>query len=161
MHRFAPTSAILDSVPESPAETMAAAAEQAVATGAERFDVALDYSIESIKEVDRILDRQHQQIPRGLSRLLQKSPPESAIQTSARIWGAYLGEVIRRQWGGEWSVAETGPYEGSFILSLFDGDFQMCPPAKAYKRLKNGSGDNIWTYLAALNQMLADRGGSC
>lgn len=136
---------------------MAACAEQAVATALERFEVTLDYSIESIKDLDRILDRQHQQIPRGLSRLTQKGPPESTIQASARVWGGYLGEVIRRQWGGQWSLAEEGAYEGSHILSVLEGEVQMCPQSKAYKRLKNGSGDNIWKYLAVLNDMIAKR----
>lgn len=136
---------------------MAACAEQAVATARDRFEITLDYSIESIKDLDRILDRQHQQIPRGLSRLTQKGPPESIVQESARIWGAYLGEVIRKQWGGEWRLAEEGAYEGSYILAVLEGEVVMCPPSKAYKRLKNGSGDNIWKYLSVLNEMIAKR----
>ncbi len=136
---------------------MAACAEQAVATALDRFEVTLDYSVNSIKEVDRILDRQHQQVPRGLSRLLQKGPSEEVIHASARVWGAYLGEVARRQWGGEWSVPDSGPYAGAFVLSLLGGEVQLCPAAKAYKRLKNGAGDNIWSYLAALNKLVAQR----
>ena len=110
------------------AGVMAACAAEAVGLARERFAVDLDYSIASVKHLDRILDRLHRQIPRGLNRLIRKAPPEDVVRSSGQVWGAYLGEVIRKQWGGAWSVAEDGPFVGLYALTV--GGRQLSPPAR-------------------------------
>ncbi|MBI1358225.1 MAG: hypothetical protein GC160_28150 [Acidobacteria bacterium] len=135
-----------------PAAAMAACAEEAVATARSRFDVELDYSLESVKALDRLMDRQHRQIPQGLSRLIRKGPTDETLRIYSQLWGAYLGEVIRRLWGGEWSRPDDGIFAGLYVLTVRDN--QLAPAAKAHKRLTNGAEDNVWSYLAVLHELL-------
>lgn len=51
----------------------------------------LDYSAQSLWSVDRMID--------GIRR---EAPPPDAVQLVLRGFGAYAGEVIIRQAGGEW-----------------------------------------------------------
>src|SRR5919108_5361589 len=76
-------------------EMMRAHAEQAVAT-ARAHRVSLDYSEASLEKLEEILA--------GLCREMPRSKPSGEqIEQACRIWGGYLGEVVRRRWGGEWS----------------------------------------------------------
>lgn len=70
----------------------------------------------------------------------------------SKIWGGYIGEVIRRKWGGNWST-ENEAYPGELTLKIFDNN--IFPPSKVYKRLTNGSGDNIWFYYQVLSDGFA------
>ena len=55
----------------------------------------LDFSEESIRIVDEILEIYHSSIPRGfIARLIKKAPSEEKITQVAKIWGGYIGEVI-------------------------------------------------------------------
>ncbi|MEV8122945.1 hypothetical protein AB0P07_02285 [Streptomyces sp. NPDC085944] len=66
-------------------------AADAVATMREGARLRLDYSAESLWRVDRVID--------GIRR---EGPPYAAVEAALRGLGAYAGEVIVRQSGGEW-----------------------------------------------------------
>ncbi|WP_134654444.1 hypothetical protein [Streptomyces sp. H23] len=66
-------------------------AADAVSTMREGARLRLDYSAESLWRVDRVID--------GIRR---EAPPYAAVETALRGLGAYAGEVIVRQSGGEW-----------------------------------------------------------
>jgi hypothetical protein len=86
------------------AEMMQAHAEEAVAT-ARAYRIPLDYSEASLEKLEEILGQ--------LCREMPSSKPSSAqVEEACKIWGGYLGEVVRRRWGGEWTL-ETYP-GGSF-----------------------------------------------
>lgn len=106
----------------------------------------LDFSEESIRIVDEILEMYHSSIPRGfITKLIKKTPSEEKISQVAKIWGGYIGEVIRKNVGGIWSIEEN-----TIILTI--RDTQIFPPAKAYMRIKNGSEENVWHYYQVLKQ---------
>lgn len=65
----------------------------------------------------------------------------------AKTWGGYIGEVLRRNIGGEWSIENN-----TIILSI--KDTKLFPPAKAYRRRKNGSEDNVFNYYQTMKQDL-------
>jgi hypothetical protein len=86
-------------------------AEIAVATGRQSDNQELDFSTESLKKVDYILVR-----------VLSKTSDadrEETIATAGLIYGAYVGEVIRKHHGGgEWSEGKDGTGPGADDLSL-------------------------------------------
>jgi hypothetical protein len=136
-------------------DVMQAYAQDAVDLARERFSIDLDYSEGSIKDVESILTTMYYALPTGLlSRLLRRRPADEQIWQMAKMWGGYVGEVMRRQWGGEWTSA-TEAMPGTVITLCIHGS-DIYPPAKVYKRLVNGSEDSVWFYYQVLKQELAD-----
>ncbi|AXL90559.1 hypothetical protein C4J65_21400 [Streptomyces sp. CB09001] len=66
-------------------------AADAVATMREGARLRLDYSAQSLWRVDRMIDG-----------IRAEEAPYAAVETELRGLGAYAGEVIVRQAGGEW-----------------------------------------------------------
>jgi hypothetical protein len=57
--------------------------------------------------------------------------------------GSYIGEVVRRQVGGEWLSDESGP-DGEINVTLELPGGTLCwPIERAMKRFYNGSEDGI------------------
>lgn len=137
---------------EDLAQMMQAYAEQAVAA-ARQFQVQLDYSEESLQQVESILGRLQEPIP-GEMRGAASSPAPSDAETEDRckVWGGYLGEVVRRRWGGEW-VLETYPGGNFLTVALSAPGGTVFPSMKIYRRLSQGAGENVWTFYC----MMRDR----
>ncbi|WP_193776550.1 hypothetical protein [Streptomyces sp. E2N166] len=66
-------------------------AADAVATMREGARLRLDYSAQSLWRVDRVIDG-----------IRSEGAPYAAVENALRGLGAYAGEVIVRQSGGEW-----------------------------------------------------------
>jgi hypothetical protein len=131
------------------ADMMTAYAQDAV-DHARANGVALDYSLDSAKQVEKLLATLYAAIPRGtLSRIFKRGPSDEDITAMSKMYGGYVGEVIRRARGGEWTFdKEISP--GHTVISLRDGDKSIFPPAKVYKRLVNGAEDNVADYVQVL-----------
>jgi hypothetical protein len=129
-----------------PNEVVEAFAQDAVADAKAQFNLTLDYSPASVEHLERIVAAKYEE-------LQDKPVLPIQMETLSKVWGAYLGEVIRRQRGGKWSTAKTGPYAGLCILQ--SGEDQICPLAKVYKRLTNGEEDNLFHY----SQVILQRAG--
>ncbi|MBR0751504.1 hypothetical protein JQ604_04850 [Bradyrhizobium jicamae] len=106
-----------------------------------------DFTLESLKHVDRFFE---EQVSNGLPRpggLLSQ-------ELGARLFalGAYVGEVIRRQNGGEWQGNDSDPQaEINIAVRLNDGTV-LWPVQRVMKRFKNGTEDSIWAYGATLSR---------
>jgi hypothetical protein len=133
------------------ADVMQAYAQDAVDFARDQFQVNLDFSENSIEQVEKILATLHNTLPKGvLGKLFKRRPSQEQIGEMAKGWGGYVGEVIRQHWGGEWTT-ETAAYPGKVItLRVLDSD--IFPIAKVYKRLTNGTEDNVWHYYQVLKQ---------
>jgi hypothetical protein len=128
---------------------MQAYAEDAVDFARDRFNVGLDFTESSLESVEQILGTLHDALPRTmLAKLLRRGPSRDEVWQMAKVWGGYLGEVIRHHWGGEWTT-ETDAYPGTVITLRVRGT-DVFPPAKVHKRLTNGPEDNIWFYYQVL-----------
>lgn len=134
-------------------DMMKAYSLDAVDLAQKQFACALDYSVASVRDLERILKIQHAALPKGWRRYFQKGPSEDTLRTFSKIWGGYLGEVIRREWGGEWQVLQAGPFQGA--VGLVVKDQQLVPSARVYKRLTMGfeNGD-VWGYINMLRSSL-------
>ncbi len=132
------------------ADMMAAYAQDAIDHASRTCAITLDYSPESVKQVEGVLEKLYAEIPRGFfARLLRKGPSQDDIATICKMYGGYVGEVIRRTGGGEWAL-DTEVSPGETVISLRKGEGCIFPPAKIHKRLLNGPEDNVWIYFQVL-----------
>ena len=125
-------------------------AEQAVRLGRE-FEIKLDYSERSLEEVERLLARFHDE--------LTSANPGSKLEEMSKIWGGYLGEVVRRRFGGEWSI-DKYPAGDFLIVSLNVNGARLFPSMKVHKRLTEGSSENIWSFYQAVRAKLEAQPGA-
>jgi hypothetical protein len=120
-------------------------AEQAVQKARE-FNTQLDYSENSLMEVEVILAQLALQLPEG-----------DAAGETCKMWGSYLGEVVRRRFGGEWSV-ETYPGKQFATLTLSIGGNKLFPTMKVHRRLTQGEDDNVWLFYKMIKARLETAG---
>lgn len=120
-----------------------AAAEQ-IARALSQSGYRADFSLESLRQVDRFFDEHAangQPKPGGLL----------SEQLGARLFaiGAYVGEVIRRQNGGQWQGDDNDPQAEINIAVRLKTGAILWPVQRVMKRFKNGAEDGIWIYGAA------------
>src|SRR2546422_9058183 len=78
-----------------------AAAQEAVDFTRQHLQLTLDYSDKSVQEVEDILARFHDDLPRGVfQRLFRSAPPPEKISQTVVEFGSYVGEVLRRRLSG-------------------------------------------------------------
>lgn len=133
-------------------DMMVAYAEDAVDMARANFQVELDYSERSVQRVERCLAQLHSTIPKGFfGKMLGRGPSPEQIETVAKMFGAYVGEVFRRHYGGEW-VVEPAPGAPGPVVTLVHPNGRFFPPAKVHKRIANGDEDNVWHYYQVLTR---------
>lgn len=127
-------------------DMMVAYAQDAVDHAQSSSGVSLDYSLDSIRSVEEILEKLHAGLSRGFwAKLLGKGPTQQDVDQVSKMYGGYMGEVFRRAGGGEWML-DTEIVPGQNTLCLQNGDQRIWPVAKAHKRITNGSADDVWVY---------------
>ena len=105
------------------------------------FDWEFDYSEESIRMLEEMIDRPFADWrPWRSGKVAKKNLP------IASLVGAYLGEVMIRHVGGHWGWM---PDFDVAAVQLPSGTWTS-PPAKAQKRFLNGKEDDLVFYYEAL-----------
>jgi hypothetical protein len=104
-----------------------------------------NFSLNSLKEIDRFFD---EHAPDG------KARPGGLLShdLGPRIFalGAYVGEVIRRQAGGQWEGDDNDPdAEVNLAVRLKSGAV-LWPVQRVMKRYRNGAEDGIYIYGLAI-----------
>jgi hypothetical protein len=120
-------------------------AEQAV-VAAREFEAKLDYSERSLRDLEAIL-----------ARLAQAKAAEDLTET-CKMWGSYLGEVVRRRFGGDWSI-ETYPGKQFATLTLNVDGNKLFPTMKVHRRLTHGADDNVWSFYEMVKARLERASG--
>ena len=101
-----------------------------------------DFSINSLKEIDRFFDEQN--TPDGI---INRNRGQILFAL-----GAYIGEVIISVCGGEWLTDDNDPQgEVNIAVRLKDGNI-IFPVQRAMKRYMNGKEDSIYDYGYILSQ---------
>ena len=132
---------------------MLSAANSAVEHARKYWSTELDFSPHSVEDVELILARMHESIPRKLyQKLYKRGPSPEQMATLSLAYGAYLGEVIRRQFGGTWNKQEVNGEPA--IALVFNPQTKIFPPSKVWNRLNSGEEDNIWRFYQLLSEML-------
>ncbi|HEV8320016.1 MAG TPA: hypothetical protein VG389_00270 [Myxococcota bacterium] len=133
-------------------DIMAAYALDAVDHANTRFHIDLDFSVESVHDVEGILRVLYDDRPTGvLARIFGWGPSQDVLHTFVMMYGAYVGEVLRREAGGEWFL-DTDISPGFTMPGLRKHDARVWPPARVGKRLSNGPEDNVWHYFQAIKE---------
>jgi hypothetical protein len=96
-------------------------------------------------EVEAILSQLARQVPLGLA--------SDQVDEMCKMWGSYLGEVVRRHFGGEWSI-ETYPGKQFATLTLSVGANKLFPSMKVHRRLTQGEDDNVWSFYKMIKARL-------
>jgi hypothetical protein len=120
-------------------------AQLAVKTAKTKWNTSLDFTPASLQAVENVLAQLHD--------VLETAPPaerptDQQIETAAKVWGVYVGEVLRRHIGGKWALSEG-------VLQLEINTAQVYPLRKVQKRLVDGPGDAIPFYFQATKTLLA------
>jgi len=129
-----------------------------IARLAEQFAAAhggepLDFTVDSLAAVDRLLDA--------------RRPAKGKSASLAAEAGCYVGEVIRRQLGGRWRDTPAVPVKRGF-LGLFGGraafapvldlgTITVAPVEKVRARLRDASEDTIEIYYEAAERTIIPR----
>ena len=134
-------------------ETMRGYAEKAVAEAREGFAITLDFSPASVARVEEMAAAIHARRQRRLHADEHGDPSpdwgpseEADYPQLALALGAYIGEVIRRRWGGAWE----NPGQGA---RLRVGGEDLNPCGLAYFRITQ-SHDNLREYFERVTKKL-------
>ena len=102
----------------------------------QNFGIQLDYSIESIKQVENILGVIHKDY--------KKTRSTEGLQGIAFEFGAYIVKVVEKNFGSaEWKSDHEIFGENSFPLQWKNST--LFPVEWCRKRIFDGPGDDIWS----------------
>jgi hypothetical protein len=130
---------------KSIAEMMQSCADRAVEIAHDRFGFKLDYSEESLKSLETILAS----VSTSLN-LLENDQVEEQV----KLWGGYLGEVVRRYWNGGWDLIQY-PGGKAAVPTLLVSGSQLYPLMKVYRRLTIGEREDIWEFYQRIRNHLS------
>jgi len=106
----------------------------------QEFKQKLDFTSESIDGLDEIL-------------VLVGESPELDVDFEARLWGSYLGEVLRRRYAGSWEMTQ---YPGGAVAvpSVDVRGSRLFPLMKVYRRLTVGEEEDLRGFYAMVTERL-------
>jgi hypothetical protein len=120
-------------------------AQDAVDIAKNNFKIVLDWSDESIKQVEHILDELYKA-------KAHTQPSEEQIYRFAKIFGSYVGEVFRMNHKADWGMITMGDEQFPGLQSEKKAQL-FWPWGKVNNRLMNGEEDNIAHYYNALLEL--------
>ena len=107
----------------------------------EAFGKQLDYSVESVKEVESILAVLHEEY--------KSTGSEDGLQGIAMEFGAYIVKVIEEHFGpAEWQRNDESFGDDTFPLQWRGST--LFPVGWCLKRLLDGAADDVWFKFEAL-----------
>ncbi|WP_338517631.1 hypothetical protein [Alteromonas gracilis] len=129
--------------PEELNKLMSDCANDAAVAASTEFNIELDNSPSSIRLVDDILlsfiDKYHDQ-----------ALEDEAVFTICNVFGAYVGEVLKAQIGGDWVYDQSNPDAPSVFLKIGENTYAFA--GICYERLVNDSQISVFAYYEqALN----------
>ena len=110
-------------------------ANEAINDAQQNFKIELDYSEKSIESVDTILQSFHENY--------EKDKTKVDITNVSRIYGSYIGEVVKRNSQYATWLIKRDPETGNTTYKLKVDSADMFPVDLCRKRIENGSEDNI------------------
>ena len=115
-------------------------ARAAAELGEREFRQKLDFTSESIDSLDDIL-------------VLVGESPELDLDFEVRLWGSYLGEVLRRRYAGSWEMTQ---YPGGEIAvpAVEVRASRLFPLLKVYRRLTVGEEEDLGAFYAMVTERL-------
>jgi hypothetical protein len=115
-------------------------AKAAVDLGAEEFKQKLDYTAESVDALDEIL-------------ILVSESPDLDMDFEVRLWGGYLGEVLRRRYAANWEMT-LYPGGATAVPAVDVRGSRLFPLMKVYRRLTAGEEEDLHSFFAMVTERL-------
>jgi hypothetical protein len=126
------------------------AADQGAARAASRYaadlvqfarlelSLELDFSDTSVAQIEEVAAELHADLRRERGAIRD-------VDTLIQMLGSYVGEVYRRNHGGEWGFASTN---GKRIMAIraATGNSLMWPVERIKQRIRGGGSNNVWAY---------------
>jgi hypothetical protein len=123
-------------------EMMEGYAREAVKHAKDSFQQKLDFSSDSIDSLDEILVRVGES-------------PELDVDFEVRLWGSYLGEVLRTRYAGTW---EMTPYPGGAVAvpAIEVRGSRLFPLMKVFRRLTMGEEEDLRSFFTMVTERLGN-----
>jgi hypothetical protein len=104
------------------------------------FKQRLDFSPESIDNLDEIL-------------VLVGESPELDVDFESRLWGSYLGELLRQRYAGSWEMTQ---YPGGVVAvpAIDVRGSRLFPLMKVYRRLTVGEEEDLGAFFSMVTERL-------
>jgi hypothetical protein len=115
-------------------------AQGAVELARTDFHRELDFSSESVDALDDIL-------------VVVGESPERDIDFEVRLWGSYLGELLRRRYAGGWEMTQ---YPGGTVAvpAVDVRGSRLFPLMKVYRRLTVGEEEDLRSFYSMVTERL-------
>ena len=117
-------------------------ASAAVETAKSDYRQALDYSADSINALDEIV-------------VMLSETPDVDLEFEARLWGSYLGEVLRMRYAGSWEMTQ---YPGGQVAvpAVDVRGSRLFPLMKIDRRLTIGEEDDLPSFYNMVTERLGN-----
>jgi hypothetical protein len=127
------------------------------------FHQKLDFTSESIDSLDEILVLVGEEEDLGAfyamvterlgKPVLVGESPELDLDFEVRLWGSYLGEVLRRRYAGSWEMTQ---YPGGEVAvpAVEVRASRLFPLLKVYRRLTVGEEEDLGAFYAMVTERL-------
>lgn len=119
---------------------MASYASAAVAIAADEFRQRLDYNSNSMVAFEAVL-----------SELSDKR--ELDYDYEVKLWGSYLGEVLRRRYNGTWEMTQY-PGGVAAVPAVEVRGSRLFPLMKVYRRVTMGDSESIAAFFDMVTERL-------
>jgi|GEM_PF-5775108 hypothetical protein len=126
-------------------------AQQCVENCQEFFQITLDYSEESIQQIEDIIHRYF----RAGSYTAKNLPTRTAW-----LFGCYLGEVMVRHLGARWGKLHEDPTRSGAPFVIIERDGQQVPVhliSKLLRRFQDPQEENLVAFYQAIKQQVNPR----
>jgi hypothetical protein len=122
------------------ASMMEGYAQGAVEAAKKDYRLALDFSAESVDVLDEIL-------------VMVGESPDHDVDYEVRLWGAYLGEIIRQRYAGGWEMTQY-PGGTTAVPAVDVRGSRLFPLMKVYRRLTMGDEEDLRSFYAMVTERL-------
>ena len=117
-------------------------AQAAVGLARQEYNQLLDYSAESIDALDEIL-------------VLVGETPDHDLDFEVRLWGSYLGEILRRRYAGSWEMTSY-PGGTAAVPAVEVRGSRLFPLIKVYRRLTVGDEEDLRSFYTMVTGRLGN-----
>jgi hypothetical protein len=117
-------------------------AQGAVEIARNEYQHALDFSADSVNLLDEIL-------------MLVSEDPHLDPDYESRLWGSYLGEVLRRRYAGSWEMTQ---YPGGQVAvpAVEVRGSRLFPLMKVHRRLTTGEEEDLQSFYQMVTARLGN-----
>jgi hypothetical protein len=115
-------------------------ARAAAGVAQKEFQQKLDFSADSVDALDEVL-------------VLVGESPEFDLEFEVRLWGSYLGEVVRGRYAGTWEMY-VYPGGNSAVPAVNVRGSRLFPLMKVFRRLTEGDEEDLRTFFSKITERL-------